>query len=113
MVRVRVPAAGRPSEVSLLAADAGTFAALGGRHIGMAGVDVAPPQAGLQSASPHRVVAVGIGDDELFKQFHADSTKIPRRSARLRIQATGRIPSRLSLMVKCPPKAPRGNHHEL
>ena len=40
------------------AADAGTFAALRGEDVGVAGVVVAPAQVGLEPAGPHGVAGV-------------------------------------------------------
>ena len=40
------------------AADAGSFAALGGQHVGVAGVGVAPAQVVLQPAGQHGVAGV-------------------------------------------------------
>ena len=41
-----------------LAADAGPFAALGGQHVGVAGMGVAPAQAGLEFAGQHGVAGM-------------------------------------------------------
>ena len=41
-----------------LAADAGPFAALGGQDVGVAGVGVAPAQAGLELAGQHGVAGM-------------------------------------------------------
>lgn len=58
---------GAPSPVdALLAADAGAFRALCGEYAGVAGVGVAPAQAGVQGPGLDGVVAVaGAGDGEL------------------------------------------------
>ena len=48
-----------------LATDPGSFAALGGQHIGMAGMGVAPAQMGLQRAGEHHMVGViGAAENE-------------------------------------------------
>jgi hypothetical protein len=47
------------------AADAGAFAALGGEHVGVAGVVVAPAQVVLHLAGQHGVIGmVGAAEDE-------------------------------------------------
>lgn len=51
---------------ALLPADTGAFATLGGRHVGVAGVRVAPAEAGVEGSGLRGVVAVvGVGDGEL------------------------------------------------
>lgn len=51
---------------ALLAADAGAFLALGGEHVGVAGVRVAPAQVAVRGPGLRRVVRiVGVGQGEL------------------------------------------------
>ena len=48
-----------------LTTDAGAFPALGGEHVGVAGVVVAPAQMGVQRAGEHHMVGVvGASEDE-------------------------------------------------
>jgi len=44
--------------VVALAADAGAFATVGGEHVGVPGVRIAPAQVGLQGSVEHHVVEV-------------------------------------------------------
>lgn len=51
---------------ALLAADAGSFAVLGGQEVGVRGVAIAPGQKEVQSAGPNGVVGVvRVGQVEL------------------------------------------------
>ena len=53
-----------PAPVALTA-DPGTFAALGGEHVGMPGVGVAPAQMGVQRPGEHHMVGViGAAENE-------------------------------------------------
>jgi hypothetical protein len=65
MIRLLSPWAVLPSGC-LLAADACVFAALGGQHVGVARVGVAPPQVSVQFTGLDGVVGmVGVGEGEL------------------------------------------------